>query len=258
MITVKVNDKPSLDGARSVPVKLVAEEGRMRYVDWVVHNREYVTKASGGKIGYVHLAAMGEHDMEDFIRQYFAQREKAALLIDTRFNGGGSISGNVLSVLLSHAVFNFSFRNNPSDPARQEAEFTGPLACVTNEYAGSDGDLFPYQFRAYHLGPLIGRRGWGGVVGPAPTWNLVDGGVIWVPRYGAWTPEKGWIIEGHGVDMDYDIESDPNAYVKGDDPQLNKGIAYLLDEIKKHPPRPRTEPPAPVKIHPAKQNAIDQ
>ena len=252
VITVKVNDRPILEGARSIPIKLAASEGRMRYVDWVARNREYVAKASGGKIGYLHLQAMGEKDMEDFIRQYYALRDKSALLVDTRFNGGGNISGQVLNVLFSRAAFHFSFRNNPPNPARQESEFTGPLACVTNEYAGSDGDLFPYQFRAYHLGPLIGRRGWGGVVGPAPTWNLVDGGVIWVPRYGAFTQEKGWIIEGHGVDMDYDVESDPNAYVRGVDPQLDKGIAYLLDQIGKHPQRPLSEPPAPVKIVPAK------
>ena len=198
-----------------MPWRLVADERRMRYVDWVARNRDYVAKASNGTIGYVHLRAMGDRDMEDFIRQYFAQRDKAAILMDTRFNGGGYISGNVLSVLLSRAAFNFSFRNNPAEFARQESQFTGPLVCVTNEFSGSDGDLFPYQFRAYHLGPLIGRRGWGGVVGPAPFWNLVDGGVIWVPRYGAFTQEKGWIIEGHGVDMDFDVESDPKRLCAG-------------------------------------------
>ena len=234
----------------TVALRLVADERRMRYVDWVARNRAYVSKASGGTIGYVHLRAMGDRDMEDFIRQYFAQRDKAAILMDTRFNGGGYVSGNVLSILLSRAAFSFSFRNNPAEFARQEAQFTGPMACVTNEFSGSDGDLFPYQFRAYHLGPLIGRRGWGGVVGPSPIWNLVDGGVIWVPRYGAFTQEKGWIIEGHGVDMDRDVESDPNAYVKGDDPQLDTGIAYLLDEVKKHPQKPLVEPPPPVKIRP--------
>lgn len=248
VISVRVNSRPTDDGAHTVYVKPVASEARMRYVDWVEHNRQYVTRISGGKVGYVHLAAMGDGDMADFIRQYFPQRNRQALLVDVRFNGGGSISGAIIDILAKRPAFYFSMRNNSADPGRQSDAFVGPMACVTNEFAGSDGDLFPYQFRWFHLGPLIGRRGWGGVVGPSPIWSLVDRGFLWVPRYGAFSPEKGWIIEGHGVDMDYDVESDPNDYARGDDPQLDKSVAILLEALKKNPPHAVVQPPDPVKV----------
>ncbi len=251
IVAIKVNDKPTADGARTVRIKPAPSESGMKYRDWVQQNRNYVDKASGGKIAYLHLQAMGEEDMADFIKQYYPVRGKDALIVDTRFNGGGNVSGAIINVLMQKPLDFFNQRNQVSQ-AVQRDYFPGPLACLINEYNASDGEQFPTNFRAAGLGPLIGRRTWGGLVGSSPGWPLVDGGVINVPNYGAWTPQKGWIVEGHGVDPDIDVESDPNAYVKGDDPQLDRAIAYLQGELRKHPVVRPHEPPAPIKVHPKK------
>jgi len=242
-ISVKVNASPSETGATTLMVQPVASELRMRYVDWVEQNRLYVEKHSGGKIGYIHMAAMTAGDMNDFIKQYFPQRNKEALVIDTRFNNGGNVQDYVNRILASRLTGFFNMRESTDHWTRQGDYFFGPMACLQNEFNISCGEEFPHRFRDLKLGPIIGRRTMGGEVGSDPGWPLADGGTISVPNYGMWTPKDGWVIEGEGVKPDIDVPSDPNAFVKGRDPQIDKAIEWLLDDLKKNPRNRGTQPP---------------
>lgn len=244
VISVTVNDKPTLEGAKTYLVKPVASEMRMRYLTWVESNRAYVSKKSGGKLGYLHLAAMSNGDMNDFVRQYFAQRDKEGFVIDGRFNNGGFVQDYINRILNESLTGLFNMRNSPYSWTRQQDYFTGPMALLINEFDISCGEEFPHRFRDLKRGPLIGRRTMGGEVGSDPGWSLVDGGTINVPNYGMWTPDGKWAIEGLGVAPDIDVPSDPNAFVKGIDPQIDKAIEYLLDAIKRNPTKPLVEPPA--------------
>lgn len=242
-VSIKVNSTPTETGATTLMVVPVASELRMRYVDWVEQNRLYVEKQSGGRVGYLHLAAMTAGDMNDFIKQYFPQRNKEALVVDTRFNNGGNIQDYVNRILASRLAGFFNMRNSTDHWTRQGDYFLGPMACLMNEFNISCGEEFPHRFKDLKLGPLIGRRTMGGEVGSDPGWPLADGGIVSVPNYGMWTPNEGWVIEGEGVKPDIDVPSDPNAYVQGRDPQIDKAIEWLLDDLKKNPRKRGVQPP---------------
>ncbi len=234
-VSITVNTVPSESGAKTYHVKPVGDQNRMRYLDWVAANRRYVEKASGGKLGYIHLAAMTQQDMSDFIKQYFAQRDKDALVIDGRFNNGGYIQTMVNRILNEKLTGFFNQRDSSQSWTRQSDYFPGPKALLINEFDISCGEEFPHRFRDLKIGPLIGKRTMGGEVGSSPGWPLVDGGVISVPNYGMWTPDGQWAIEGQGVSPDIEVESDPNLYIQGRDAQLDRAISYLMEELKKHP-----------------------
>ncbi len=250
VVAVRVNDTPDAEGARTVYVKPMGSEWRLRYYDWVARQREYVTKASEGKIGYIHIPDMGGWGMAEFLKQYYPQRNKEALLVDVRFNGGGNVSTNIIRILNEKLVAYFNSRNNPQPWTRQGSYFPGPMCCLINEFSGSNGEEFPHHFKALGLGPLVGRRTWGGEVGSDPGWPLADGGTVAIPNYGAWTMDDGWIIESRGVSPDYDVESDPNAWVLGKDPQLDKAVELMLAALKKNPVRRPVTPPDPVRVGP--------
>ncbi len=247
-VSIKVNSAPSENGATTLLVTPVASEQRMRYLEWVESNRRYVSERSGGKVGYLHLAAMSTNDMSDFIKQYFPQRDKEALIIDDRFNNGGFIQDVVNRVLNSKLTGFFNMRNSSDSWTRQQDYFLGPMACLMNEFSISCGEEFPHRFRDLKLGPVIGRRTMGGEVGSSPGWSLVDGGVVSVPNYGMWTPKDGWVIEGPGVSPDIDVQSDPNAFLAGRDPQIDRAIEWLLDDLKKNPRNRGTVPKDRVRV----------
>jgi tricorn protease len=234
-VSLVVNDKPTAEGARTIYVKPVANENRMRLVDWIETNRKYVEEKSGGKVGYIYLAAMGNGDVSDLIRQFYPQRNKEALLIDTRFNNGGWTQSIIIDILDEKLSGFFNMRNSEYPWSRQQDWFLGPKALLINEFNVSCGEEFPHRWRDLGLGPIIGRRTYGGEVGSSPGWGLVDGGVVSVPNYGMYTLKDGWIIEGEGVKPDVDVPSDPNAFVKGTDPQLDRAIAWLVEEARKNP-----------------------
>lgn len=250
VVQVRVNDKPATEGARSVFVKPMANETELRYREWVKGNREYVLKATGGKVGYLHLRAMGPGDMADFIKQYFPQRRRDAIIVDVRFNSGGSISNNVNAILSRKLTAFFNQRANTDPWSRQGDFFPGHLCCLINEFNYSCGEEFPHQFRDLKLGPLIGRRTSGAEVGSDPGWPLADGASLSIPNYGAWTPKDGWVIEGPGVAPDIDVESDPNLYVKGRDAQIDRAIETMLEQIRRNPVLRPVQPPDPVKVKP--------
>jgi tricorn protease len=243
VVGVTVNDKPGADGARTVYVRPVANERRMRYLEWVEGNRKYVERASGGRVGYLHLAAMSNEDMSDFVKQYFPQQDKDALLVDVRFNNGGYIQTMVNNVLDVHVSGYFNMRESREPWSRQWDGFIGPQACLINEFSISCGEEFPHRFKDLGIGPLIGRRTMGGEVGSSPGWPLMDGGIVSVPNYGMFTMKDGWVIEGAGVSPDIDVASDPNAFVGGKDAQLDAGVKNLLEALKKRPVV-RPQPPA--------------
>lgn len=240
-ISIVVNDKASAVGGKTYYVKPVASEQRMRYLDWVEQNRLYVEKASGGRLGYLHLAAMMNSDMNDFIKQYFYQRNKEGFVIDSRFNNGGNIQDMVNRILNSSLTGFFNMRNSSLSWTRQSDYFEGPMVVVQNEFNISCGEEFPHRFKDLKRGLIVGRRTMGGEVGSSPGWPLVDGGVVSVPNYGMWT-RNGWVIEGSGVSPDVDVQSDPNAFIVGKDPQLDESIKILLEALRKNPPKPWIQP----------------
>ncbi len=241
-VSIAVNDKPGMDGAKTYLIKPVPSEQRMRYLSWVEANRQYVAKASNGRLGYLHLAAMSVGDMNDFIRQYFYQRDKDGFVIDTRFNNGGFVQDYINRILNASLTGFFNQRDSALSWTRQQDFFTGPMVCIMNEFNISCGEEFPHRFKDLKRGPLIGRRTEGGEVGSSPGWPLIDGGVVSVPNYGMYMPDGQWVIEGEGVSPDIDVPSDPNLFVQGKDPQLDKGVEWLLAELKRKPPLKPVQP----------------
>ncbi|MSR52554.1 MAG: protease [Gemmataceae bacterium] len=232
-VTLLVNKDPKLEGARTVVVTPIADESQLNYYEWVQGNIKKVSDATNGKVGYIHVPDMQANGLNEFAKHYYPQLGKKALLIDVRGNGGGNVSPQLIERLRREAAMVGVARNAaPSvDPG---GTFMGPMACLLNEFSASDGDLFPYRFRHYKMGPLIGKRSWGGVVGIRGTLPLLDGGTLNRPEFSRVdVGGKEWIIEGYGVDPDIFQDNDPAKEFAGTDEQLNKGIEVILEKLKK-------------------------
>ncbi|HEX9942487.1 MAG TPA: S41 family peptidase [Thermoanaerobaculia bacterium] len=246
-VRLTVNAKPTLAGSREITFRPIDSETNLVYLDWITRNRERVAKLSGGRIGYIHLPDMGEEGMREFLKQYFGQVRKEGLIVDVRNNGGGFISQTLLERLARHPLA-VDYGRTSEDPQPYPAVvFYGPMACLINEGSGSDGDIFPYFFRELGLGPLIGTRTWGGVVGISGHGPLIDGGQIFVPEAGSVSLKGEWIIEGHGVDPDIVVENDVASVLAGRDPQLERGVAEVLKKLKESPKAFPKRPADPVK-----------
>ena len=219
---------------RDLVIEPVKKELPLRELAWIEHNRETVDRLSGGKIAYVYLSDMEALGMEQFVRQFYNQLDKQALIVDDRFNGGGFIDQIVLERLRRILVGMSTNRERIGLPIPQQL-IAGPKACLINHYSASDGDIFPFYFRKYGLGPLIGTRTWGGVRGIRGYWPLLDGGYITVPEDSLYGLDSQWVMENHGVDPDMKVETDPGALLAGHDAQLEAAVNYLLGELKKHP-----------------------
>ena len=233
-VTLTVADDAAGTGRHDVTVNTLHDELTIRQDDWIKRNREYVTKASGGKIGYVYLDDMGSNGMKQFIDQFYPQIDKQGLIIDDRFNGGGFIDQILLERL--RRVLAGMTTNRESALATDPPVLSWSYkACLINEYSASDGDIFPYYFRKYGLGPLIGKRTWGGVRGIRGNWPLLDNGYITVPEGTNYGLDSQWVIENHGVAPDMEVDNLPGDVVKGKDAQLDAAVNYLMDKIKAHP-----------------------
>lgn len=246
-VALTVNDRPTLEGARRVLVRPVGSDGRIRYIDWVEDNRRKVAELSGGQIGYLHVPNTGVEGMIGFLRGWYSQLDKRALLIDVRYNGGGFIPTPWLDFLTRRTFAIGVARYGVPGPTG--ANFDGPMAMLVNEYAASGGDMLPWLFKRAGLGPLVGRRTWGGLVGinePAP---LVDGGFLFAPAFGFFDPATGeWIAENKGVEPDVEVDLRPDLLARGRDPQLERGVQILLEAIRRQRrPEPRVPrvPPIP-------------
>lgn len=244
IITLKVNQKPTPAGAREFQVKPIASEANLRYLDWVKQNRERVDKLSGGRIGYIHLPNTATAGNRELFKWFYPQANKDALIIDVRYNGGGFIPDPMIELVE---------RNRRSYWARrggwvmQTPAFAhdGPKACLINGLASSGGDAFPYYFKQSGLGPLIGTRTWGGLIGISGSPRLVDGGSVTIPAFSFINPAGQWDVENIGVAPDIEVDNRPDLVISGKDPQLEKAVEYLLEELKKNPPRKVNIPPYP-------------
>jgi tricorn protease len=243
-----VNDRPSMEGARQVTVLPVANEQGLRTRAWVEQNRRYVDSLSKGQLAYVYLPNTGQPGFTSFNRYYFAQQDRQGVVVDERFNGGGSAADYIIDLL--GRDFDGYFNN----PVGQRYPYTspangiwGPKVMIINEMAGSGGDLMPYMFKRRKLGPLVGKRTWGGLVATTDTPPFVDGGSAIAPRFGFFGRDGKWAVENEGVAPDVDVENWPKDVVAGRDPQLERAVQEALRLLKEHPPqRDRTEPPPPT------------
>ncbi len=246
-VTLKV--APAADGkaGRDVVVVPVETENALRYNDWVESNIAKVDKATGGKVGYIHIPDMGVAGLNEFVKRFYPQLRKKALIVDVRGNGGGNVSPMVIDRLVREMVMVGMARNSAPGP-NPAAAFLGPKVCLCDEFSASDGDLFPYRFKALGLGPLVGKRTWGGVVGIRGTLPLLDGGALNKPEFAPYSADgKSWIIEGVGVEPDIVVENDPAREFAGIDDQLNKGIEVALEELKTKGRELPPIPPYPIK-----------
>jgi tricorn protease len=231
-VILRVNSKPSDNGARDVTVVPTADESPLYYLAWVQKNIDYVSKKTNGEVGYLHIPDMGRPGLNEFTKLYFPQIRKKALIVDVRGNGGGFVSPLVIERLRRALVMVGIARNGmpTTDPPQT---FLGPMVSLIDEFSASDGDIFPYRFKALGLGKLIGKRTWGGVIGIRDSLPLVDGGQFFKPEFAPYSKEgKGWIIESHGVDPDIVVDNDPAKEFRGEDQQLDRAIQEIQEELK--------------------------
>jgi tricorn protease len=220
-------------------VRALQSEQKLCYREWVKHNREFVRAVSGGRLGYLHIPNMGPHGYAEFHRAFLTELDYDGLIIDVRFNGGGHVSQLLLEKLARRRIGYSKSRWFGVQPYPEESP-VGNMVALTNEYAGSDGDIFSHSFKLLKLGPLIGKRTWGGVIGINPSHSLADGGYTTQPEYSFWFEDVGWKVENYGTEPDIEVEISPHAHAAGEDPQLARAIEVCLEQLRGTPPqRPR-------------------
>ena len=240
-VTLTVNSRPTEEGSHTVKVKPIADEYLLREWDWVESNREKVDAATNGRVGYVYIPDMGGPGLNQFVKQWFPQIRKQGMIIDVRYNGGGFVDQLIFARLRRILVGMDAARNFEASTV-PPAVFHGAMACLTNQYAASDGDIFSYFFKVYKLGPLIGERTWGGVRGIRGQIPLMDGGYITRPEFGRYDLNSKWVVENKGVVPDIEVDNRPDLVVKGQDPQLERAIQEVMKQIQANP---KTLPPKP-------------
>jgi tricorn protease len=243
-IPIVVSKKPTKDGGREYWIKPISSELSLFYLDWVNSRREMVDRLSGGRIGYIHVPNTAVEGNRELFKGFYAFRNKDALIIDDRYNGGGFIP-DVMSELLSRKILNYWGRAGLLPSQTPGAAHEGPKVMLINYYAGSGGDIFPYYFKKKKLGLLIGTRTWGGTVGVSGNPRLVDGGYTAVPTFGFIDTDGNWAVEGIGVAPDIEVIDRPELVAQGKDPSLEKAVEVLLEELKKNPPKKIKKPEDP-------------
>lgn len=240
---------PSADGSGSRTVKVVPieNEAALRNRDWVEGNIRRVTEATNGRVAYVHVPNTADLGFIYFKRYFFPQADREAIIVDERYNGGGSVADYYIDILRRPYVASWATRYG-ADFATPQAAIHGPKVMLINEDAGSGGDLLPWMWRKFQLGKLVGRPTWGGLVGILGFPELLDGGSVTAPNLGFWTEEEGFGVENVGVPPDIEVEQLPAEVAKGRDPQLEKAIEVVLAELAAHPPKQPKRPPFPVRV----------
>ena len=231
-VELTYNSSSSFTGAKTAIVQTLDDESRLRHLAWIESNRKRVDEATNGDAGYIYVRSTGIDGQNELIRQFNAQTDKKALVIDERFNSGGQIPDRFIELLNRQPLAFWSIRDGETWPWPPNAHF-GPKVMLINGWSGSGGDAFPDYFRKKGLGPLIGARTWGGLIGISGVPQLIDGGSITVPTFRMYNPDGTWFKEGHGVDPDIEVMEDLTALAKGNDAQLERAITEIKDLIKK-------------------------
>ena len=245
-VVLTVNSKPVLDGAREVTYVPRGSESSLLYLDWVLGNMDRVHEMTGGTVGYLHIPDMGPDGIAEFIKWFYPQIRKEGLIVDVRGNGGGNVSAMIIE-RLSREMLGTRFGRTSEVPGTYPQQaFDARMACLISETSASDGDIFPHYFREAGLGPLIGKRTWGGVVGGGNI-GLIDGGAVFVPRSATNDRDGEYIIEGIGVPPDIEVTNDPASVLAGADPQLERGVAEVLKAMQAEPRGLPERPADPVK-----------
>ena len=236
VVTLKINDKPSAEGAWEISVQTVGSENALRYYNWVESRREMVSKMTNGRVAYMHVPNTSIQGIQAFDKYLSGQSGMEALIVDERYNGGGSIP-DFFTEKLQRRMLNLLAPREGRDIPWPASGINGPKVMIVNELAGSGGDAFPWYFQQEKIGPVVGTRTWGGLVGISSNIPLMDGGYVTAPEFAFWSREKGgkWIVENHGVDPDYVVEQRPDLEVSGHDPQLEKAVELINEELKNYP-----------------------
>jgi len=246
---LRVNKSPTLEGSREVAVVPVGSESSLRQREWMESNRKKVDSLSDGKLAYVWLPNTGGTGYYNFNRYYFAQKYKSGAIIDERFNGGGQAADYIIDLLGRELVGYFNNSVGDKQPFTSPgAGIFGPKVMIVNETAGSGGDYLPYSFQKKKIGPLVGTKTWGGLVGWGGAPPLVDGGYMGAPRWGFFNTDGEWDVENIGVSPDVLVEQEPKLVIKGHDPQLEKAIEIAMEMLKTEGVELKPQPPDPVRV----------
>jgi tricorn protease len=246
IVEMTVGPNPDGAGSRTVQVVPIANESALRNRDWVEGNLKKVDEATGGRVAYVYVPNTAGAGHAYFKRYFFPQTHKDAVIVDERFNGGGQVADYYIDLLSRQHISYWAMRYG-NDLPTPTAAIEGPKVMIIDETAGSGGDLLPWMFRKFKLGPIVGQRTWGGLVGTLGFPTLMDGGSITAPNLAIWTKEEGWVVENEGVPPDIDVEQTPRDVINGRDPQLEKAIEVVMEALRTNPPVDPTRPPYPVK-----------
>ena len=241
-VLLTVNAKPTVDGARQVLVKTLKDETELRFREWIEARRKRVDEATAGKIGYIYVQSTGVDAQSELVRQFMAQFRKEGLIIDERFNSGGQIPDRFIELLNRPMLAYWAVRAG-EDWQWPPVAHAGPKVMLINGWSGSGGDAFPFYFREAKLGPLVGKRTWGGLIGISGAPGIVDGGDLTVPTFRMYDVRGKWFAEGHGVDPDIEVEDDPTLLAKGTDPQLERAIQEVQRLLKEKPVAKPARPP---------------
>ncbi|MCF8218884.1 MAG: PDZ domain-containing protein [Bacteroidales bacterium] len=232
-VELQVNDEPSTDGSRKVLVEPIKDESNLYYFNWVRDNIEKVNEATDGQVGYIHVPNMITQGLNEFVKYFYPQLNKKALIIDDRGNGGGNVSPMLIE-RLKREITRANMARNVEIPSHTPSKMMlGPKVLLIDKYSASDGDLFPFAFKKHDMGTVIGERSWGGVVGIRGSLPFIDGADMRKPEYASYSAEESkWIIEGHGVEPDIEVHNDPHKEFRGKDKQLQKAIEVALEKLK--------------------------
>ena len=248
-VTLTLNSSASMSGAREVKYSPIFSESNLLYLGWTEENRKKVSEMTGGKVGYIHIPNMGADGIYEFIKGFYPQIRKEGMVVDVRSNGGGNVSQWIIERLDTRMLgtrFGYASDKPTTYP---NTVFNGNKVCLIDQTSASDGDIFPHYFREAGLGPLIGQRTWGGVVGISGRGPLLDGGTVFVPLSATNNAQGEYIIEGTGVAPDIEVENDPASVIAGKDPQLERGIQEVLKLMKSNPMKYPVKPADPVKTN---------
>jgi len=244
-VVLTVGADPSGAGSRQVTVVPVSNEDRLRHLAWIEDNRRKVDQLTNGRVAYVYMPDTSYGGYQSFMRYFFAQIGKEAVIIDERFNHGGQLATDIIEYLKRHLMSVATGRDG-ADFVQPQGAIFGPKVMIINEFAGSGGDAMPWYFKREGVGKLVGKRTWGGLVGMTGYPDLMDGGMVTAPNMAIWNPDNGQFdVENRGVAPDIEVELDPAQVRQGHDPQLEKAVQVIMEELAKNPPKQLKHPPYP-------------